>query len=118
VGQERVLYAEAFFQPYLETSLRALPYHYRNYRASEGTVIKFVIRGERDYIVFLYSEGSHWRLLSTCNGAPVSVVTIAQEVIWRIFTKGISPEEAKEYAHITGQQEAGLKILDMLAVMA
>ncbi len=66
------MYAREFFQPYLETSLRALPHHYRTMKMAKGTVLKFVIEGETDYVAFLYSEGSHWRLLNAHEGDPDS----------------------------------------------
>lgn len=118
VGQEQPLFAKELFQPYLETSLRALPYHYRTLKMSEGTVLKFVIQGEIDYVAFLTSKGDHWRLLDAHEGDFDSSVLIKQEIIWRIWTKGITPQEAANFVNITGNKEAGLKILDMLAVMA
>jgi hypothetical protein len=118
VGREQVLYAQEYYEPYLDTSMRALPHHYRHYDASVGTTLKFVIRGETDYYWFLCKERSGWQLRKEHAGEPVCETEIGQELAWRIFTKGITAEEAKKYVKATGRQEAGLKILDMLAVMA
>ncbi len=118
VGEEQALFTKALFQPYLETSLRALPYHYRTLREPTGTTLKFLIRGETEYVVFLRRGEESWQLLSSYEGEPDSTVEVGQEIIWRIFSKGISPSEAKKYVHITGNVEAGSTILNMLAVMA
>jgi uncharacterized protein (TIGR03083 family) len=118
VGEEQELFTKAIFRPYLETSLRALPYHYRTLWQPVGTTLKFLIRGEIDYIVFLSKEEDSWQLLNNYEGMPDSTVEVGQEIIWRIFSKGISPAEAQKYIRITGQTEAGAMLLNMLAVMA
>lgn len=118
VGQEQELYTREFYEPYLDTSMQALPHHYRHYHASVGTVLKFVIRGEIDYCWFLYKEKSGWQLMKECKDETACETEIKQDIAWRIFTKGITADEAKEYVKVNGRQEAGLKILDMLAVMA
>jgi uncharacterized protein (TIGR03083 family) len=118
VGQEEALYAGELFHPYLETSMRALPYHYRNVKEPAGTVIKFVVRGEIDYAWFLYSDGETWELQQATDLTPASEITMSKEISWRIFTKGIIPEEARKQVSSKGNPKLAEKIVDMVAVMA
>lgn len=46
------------------------------------------------------------------------LISIPDELAWRIFTRGIRQEEALANSEIKGKRELGLKIFDMLAVMA
>ncbi len=118
VGQEQELYVRELFQPYLETSMRALPYHYRNVKEADGTVIKFVVRGERDYVWFLQCEDGGWQLRKGYDGVPVGEVEMDKDLVWRIFTKGITPEEGKKLITSKGNTQLAEKIVDMVAVMA
>ena len=117
-GQEDILYQREFYFPYLDTSLRALPHHYRAVQAEEGEVIKVNISGDCGGNWYLYRSEYKWILVTECLFHPTCTITIAPEIAWRLFTKGIKPEEAKTYINIAGNELYGNKIFDMLAVMA
>lgn len=117
VGQEKELLEEKWYLPYLDTSVRALPYHYRDVEGKNLGLIKFTFLGETEKSWYLsYDKG--WKLLESANLTPVCEVRIKDEWAWRIFTKGISKEEAIAKSEIIGKQVLGLKIFDMIAVMA
>lgn len=118
VGKTNELYTKEFYYPYLETSLRALPYHYRNVEASNGELIKFSINGEGGGEWYLCFDGKQWNLVSNPTSNIINEVEIDGEIAWRIFTKGILKAEALKYVKIKGDQMLGEKILDLLAVMA
>ncbi len=118
VGQTRELYRAVFYHPHLETSMRALPHHYRDVTGNLHDVIKFTITGEGGGDWFLYHDATQWVLVVDCELKPVCEVSIEGEIAWRIFTKEIQKEEAEKQIKITGEQVLGEKIMDMLAVMA
>lgn len=118
VGQEQALYVGELFQPYLETSLRALPYHYRDVQAPPGTIIRFVVRAETDYVWFLHRSGDTWELQYTTDLVPVSEISMSKEISWRIFTKAITPKEARKQIMSKGNKPLAEKIVNMVAVMA
>ncbi|AEE51836.1 maleylpyruvate isomerase N-terminal domain-containing protein [Haliscomenobacter hydrossis] len=118
LGQEEVLYADELYYPHLDTSMRALPYHYRAVTAEEGAVIAFSVSGVRGAHWFLQREASAWTLHKTHQLPVVCSVNIEAAVAWRIFTKGISKAEALEHVQIQGERKLGEVVLDMLAVMA
>ncbi len=118
VGQTDELYSKEFYFPYLETSMRALPHHYRNVVASDGEAIKFSISGEGGGDWLLEYLENEWHLTEQSQTKIETEVIIDGEFAWRIFTKGISKNEAKNGVRIVGNQILGEKVLEMLAVMA
>ncbi len=115
VGREKELYKSEWYHPHLETSMRALPHHYRNFPGNKEEVLSFEITGEAGGIWHLYHDGNKWiqveNLIVTEN-----LITIEGEIAWRLFTKGIRKEETS--IKIQGNKQAGEHLLSMLAVMA
>jgi hypothetical protein len=56
--------------------------------------------------------------MSDITGRSVCEITIDGTIAWRLFTRGISRAEAVKYVTISGREDLGEKIFDMLAVMA
>ena len=117
VGQEKELLQAEWYLPYLDTSVRALPYHYRDLKGENGDLIKFTFEGVSNKSWWLYYEAG-WNLLTAINKKPTCEVLIKDAYAWRIFTKGIHKEEAMKKSIIKGNRTLGVKIFDMLAVMA
>ncbi|MEM1319969.1 MAG: maleylpyruvate isomerase N-terminal domain-containing protein [Bacteroidota bacterium] len=117
VQKEDVLLKHQWYFPYLDTSIRALPHHYRDTAGKPGEVIKFRFIGETEKNWFLCYDGG-WQLATRVDEKPVCEVSIADEYAWRIFTKGMKKEKAIKSSKIVGKQELGLRIFDMIAVMA
>lgn len=115
VGKEKELYKREWYHPHLETSMRALPHHYRKFPGKKDEVLSFEITGEAGGIWHLYHDGNKW--IQTENmKVTENLITIEGEIAWRLFTKGIKTEET--IISIKGNQQAGEYLLSMLAVMA
>jgi hypothetical protein len=117
LGGSSPLFSKLLFKPYLETSLRALPYQLKTYNADPGDTFTLKVSGE---------GGGEWHLLYTPEGwvftaeAPSYAVTkvhIDDQVIWRIFSRQISAEELKNRVMVSGNQSLAESFLDMKAVM-
>jgi uncharacterized protein (TIGR03083 family) len=106
-----------FYFPVLDCFLRALPYSYRNVSAKPGALAQFHISGECGGSWYLFRDGGAWTLIASPAGEIISEVTIPQEIAWRIFTKGIAPEEARTQAQVTGDEALGLHILEMISIV-
>ncbi len=111
------LFSKLFFKPYLETSLRALPYQLKTFSAEIGDTFSLKVSGE---------GGGEWHLIFTPEGwvftaeAPSYAVTkvhIDDQVIWRMFSKQISAEELKNRVMVSGNLALADLFLDMKAVM-
>lgn len=118
VGEADVLLKKEFYFPFLDTSFRALPHHYREVNAEEGDVIQVTVTGENGGDWFLYRSKNKWLLVTECKLIPICHIRIAPEIAWRLFTKGISREEAEPFISIVGNEFFGNKIFEILAVMA
>jgi hypothetical protein len=116
-SKDDILLQEKWYLPYLDTSVRALPHHYRNVPGNEGDLIEFSFKGDFNKSWYLtYEKG--WSLYCEVEKTPHSSVHIPNEIAWRIFTKGIPRDEAISLSKTEGRKDLGFKIFDMLAVMA
>lgn len=106
-----------FYFPVLDCFMRALPYAYRSVAAQAGSLAQFQIKGECGGSWYLYRDGKQWTLIASPAGEKIAETTIPQEIAWRIFTKGIVPEEAKIQVHVTGDEAVGLHILNMISIV-
>lgn len=106
-----------FYFPVLDCFLRALPYSCRNVSAKSGDLAQFNVSGEGGGSWYLFRDGGAWTLIASPAGEKISEVTIPQEIAWRIFTKGIVPEEAGTHVQVTGDEAVGLHILKMISIV-
>lgn len=118
VGKTELLYQREFYYPYLDTSMRALPHHYRDTVAGENDCIKFLVNGDGGGTWYLIRKNDKWNLKYECEYEPVCTAVIEGEIAWRMFTKGISKSEAENGVQITGKHQLGRQIFYLLAVMA
>jgi hypothetical protein len=116
VGQEAALLENELYIPFLDTSMRALPYHYRTVSGQKDEVIQFTVSGGNGSW-YLWHNGETWELLSACEIPPVCQVLLDKEKAWQIFTNGLKAQQALPYLQIQGKQSLGEHILTMLAVM-
>jgi hypothetical protein len=118
VHQTSPLYQKDLYYPYLATSMCALPHHYRHTTAPEGSSLVVTVLGEGGGTWTLHYDQSQWHLTDTVAENPICTIQLAEEVAWRIFTKGITKKEAQAHVVINGDVSVGEKIFEMLAVMA
>ncbi|RIW13428.1 hypothetical protein D0X99_16795 [Algoriphagus lacus] len=112
------LFSKRFFLPYLETSLRALPYHYRSIESPKGALVKIIITGQFYHTWWMKRIDSEWRLIPFSKLEPSAQLTISDKIAWRIFTKGIPFEMAVQEVEVKGDQKLAFHLLKLLAVMA
>ena len=106
-----------YFKPYLETSLRALPYQLKTFSADIGDTFSLIVSGEGggEWHLIYSSEG--WNFTTQAPSYAVTKVHIDDQVIWRMFSKQISSEELKNRVMVSGNQSLAELFLDMKAVM-
>jgi uncharacterized protein (TIGR03083 family) len=117
VGEEMVLLEEKWYLPYLDTSVRALPHHYRKVEGKDKDLVKFTFCGQTEKSWFLYFNKG-WELYTSSSQEPICEVKIRDDCAWKIFTKGMGREEAIANSEIIGDTKLGEKIFEMIAVMA
>lgn len=104
------------YQPVLDCFMRALPFHYRSISAAPGTGLTIHVPGACGGDWHLY-HGDAWMLAREPAGTIVATVSIPPDIAWRIFTKGIDREHAREHVRVTGDAALGSHVLTMLAIV-
>jgi uncharacterized protein (TIGR03083 family) len=107
-----------FYFPVLDCFMRGLPYAYRSVAAHAGSLARFNISGECGGSWYLFRDSEDWNLIAAPTGETISETTIPQEIAWRIFTKGIAPEEARTQVQAMGDEAVGLHILNMISIVS
>ncbi len=107
-----------FFAPVLETFVRALPHTYRDVHATNGTLIHLIISGEAGGEWYLQREQETWVLGKNVASPADATVVLDQESAWRLFTKGISKDEAFKQATYKGDEMLARKVFDTVSIIA
>lgn len=113
-----VLAERKWLFPVLDTFLRALPYTYRDVGAAEGTAVCFHIQGEAGGDWSLIRQDGAWELWVGEASQAASSVNLDQDLAWRLFTRGIAPEKARDRVSVAGDQTLGMHILHVVSIMA
>lgn len=106
-----------FVRPVLDTFLRGAPHAYRDLDAPEGTEVRVDLDGEGGGSWSLTRENGRWGL-APGGASPAAVVRLPVDTAWRLWTRGLTPEAARERAQLEGQAALGAPLLKMVTVMA
>lgn len=118
VGKTDVLMTKELFYPFINTFMRGLPHAYRNTEAPVGTVVQVNITGDAGGSWHLIRNEEQWLLQEGDATGAAAIVSIPPSTAWKLFTKGLTPQEALQTASITGDAALGKAALSMIAVMA
>lgn len=102
----------------LDMFVRALPLAYRDTDALEGSVVTLWLIGDGGGSWSLLRRDERWRLLTVTDLAPTCTVTLPVDAAWRLFTKGISSEQARREAIIEGEVALAEPVLHMVSIIA
>ena len=103
--------------PVLETFMRGMPHAFRNVQAAHGALLQINIEGEAGGSWFLQRRDSGWSLVEQ-GSRPDAVLTMDQELAWRLFTKAVDPQQAAQQVGLSGDRALGMHALSLVAVLA
>lgn len=107
-----------FLAPVLDTFLRALPYAYREISRHEGSTLYVEITGPAGGAWTLRREGDGWRLYHGTVAMPDAHVTTDPDTAWRLFTKGLTPDQARPSIRMEGEPALTEPFLQVVAIIA
>jgi uncharacterized protein (TIGR03083 family) len=107
-----------WLNPVLDVFMRALPFTYRQVMAEAGTSLAIEVRGEAGGVWTLARVGGDWDLLMGSDPNAATRVSLDQEIAWKLFSKGLSREQAARDIRMEGDRSLGQPLLGALAVMA
>jgi uncharacterized protein (TIGR03083 family) len=110
---------EAYFlTPVLATFMHALPQTFRGVDAPEGTGISLAVTGEAGGTWSVMREQDRWQLYRGKPDHSQAEVELPEDTTWRLFTKGIPKEAARQMAKLSGDLHLAEKVLETVAIIA
>jgi uncharacterized protein (TIGR03083 family) len=106
------------YRPVLDCFVRGLPFLFRDTDAPVGTSILVEISGDCGGRWMLFRGATGWVLVEDSVDEFAARVSIPQSLAWRIFTKGIDRQSAREQIEIHGDPGLGEKVLELTAIVA
>jgi uncharacterized protein (TIGR03083 family) len=107
-----------WFAPVLETFVRGLARPLAEVAVPIGSALRLTIAGDAGGEWVALREEDGWRLGIGPGIEAAASVKLDQEIAWRLFTKGITSEEARQAAAITGDPLLADRILDTVSILA
>jgi uncharacterized protein (TIGR03083 family) len=107
-----------FFFPVLDAFARAVSHTLRDAVAPAGTRVSLVVTGEAGGVWTAERTAGDWALVSGDASRADATLTIDQDVAWRLFTKGIMPEQAAHRAVVRGDDALAAPLLRMVSIIA
>jgi uncharacterized protein (TIGR03083 family) len=107
-----------WFAPVLDAFVRGLPRVLRDASVPDGATLRLIISGDAGGEWVALRQDGH-RTLGTAPGMPVdATVELDEDRAWRLFTKGISKDEARRAARIEGDESLAERALDTVSILA
>jgi hypothetical protein len=107
-----------WFAPVLATFVLALPRALAGTDAANGTAVRLVIPGEPGGVWTARKEADAWRMADTAGSRADAEVELDAEIAWRLFTRGLSREDARSVTRIQGDPRLGDAVLDVVSILA
>lgn len=112
------LLTKELFYPFIDTFMCGLPHCYRNVEAATGTSLQVTVTTEAGGDWFLTKSTTNWQLSKEKPDTIAAHCRIDPETAWKLFSKGIRPEEALQHVSLSGDEQLALPALHLVAVMA
>jgi hypothetical protein len=80
-------------------------------------VLLVEVEGECGGQWLLSRQTDSWSLVKESPAQPAARVTIPQEIAWRVFTKGIDRDSAREQIKMEGDPRLANRVLDLTAIV-
>ncbi len=104
--------------PVFDTFMLALPNALREVDAPLGANIHVTIRGGAGCTWIVCNAASGWEFGSNRGAKPFATVALDQDIAWRLYTKGITSEDALPHIERAGDPAALDTLLGMVTVLA
>ena len=104
--------------PVLDAFVRGLPRVLRDAPWSDGATLRLAISGDAGGEWIALRQNGEWMLGSAPGIAADATVELDEDVAWRLFTKGMSKEDARQRARIEGDAALADRALDTVSILA
>jgi mycothiol maleylpyruvate isomerase-like protein len=107
--------------PCLDIFMRALPFTFRNVEANLGSIVGVTVTGAAGGEWYVEKQMSGWEQIAELPRSPTAFVSMDQDTAWKLVTKRRRLEAIRQefpLIQITGDEDLGLHVLEMVSVMA
>lgn len=108
----------AFFLPFVEVCLKALPHTFREVPAIDGTCIQLSISGACGGRWFFFAHQGQWQIGEAAINTPIAEVTITPEAFWKLVSKSKRHRDLEAFIEVKGDQLMAEKLLSMVSFIA
>jgi uncharacterized protein (TIGR03083 family) len=103
--------------PVLDVFARGLPHALRMHGRPEGATAHLEVRGPAGGLWGVVRQDARWQITQPL-GEPTARVSMDQDTFWRLATRGITVEQARQRSTTTGDADLASSITALLAVVA
>jgi uncharacterized protein (TIGR03083 family) len=107
-----------WFAPVLDAFVRGLPRVLRDAPVPDGAALRLTIAGDAGGEWVALRHDGDWMLGTAPSMIVDATVELDEDRAWRLFTKGISKEEAQQTARIEGDEVLAERALDTVSILA
>jgi uncharacterized protein (TIGR03083 family) len=106
--------------PVMDTFVRAVPYALRHVPAEPGTGVQIRVTGPGAGAWTVWRRDDDWavsRGLASANDAVAAQVELSSACLWRVATRGISVQAAREQATVSGDETLASAVLSLVSIV-
>lgn len=107
-----------YLHPALDVFLRGAPHAYRDAAPEDGTGVRVEIKGGAGGAWHLRREGGRWDLVEGLDRPPATRVILDADTAWRLWTRGIDQDAARERSRVEGDPALAAPLFAMVTIMA
>lgn len=116
--KNELLFARELYEPYLLTSIHAIPHHFRNLNFPTNSSLEIQFVGDFSIIFSIMKRETRWVLKMGKSSEETARVIVPIRLAWKIFSKvPIDPKE-KENISMEGDARLTSHFFQTLAIMA
>jgi uncharacterized protein (TIGR03083 family) len=103
--------------PVIDTFMRGLPNTLGVQHAEPGRSVRVEVHGPGGGTWVASLDRSRWRLDGKDDHRADAVVQISSDTLWRLATRGLSPEQARQRASLSGDHTLASAVLQLLSII-
>ena len=103
--------------PVIDTFQRAVPHALRDLSPADGTCVQIQVTGAGGGNWTAQRRNTIWTVDRGSATQPAALVRLPSDDFWRVATRVITVETAREQAHISGDQALGAAVLNLIAII-
>jgi hypothetical protein len=109
--------SEQLMAPVIDTFQRAVPHTLRDLSPADGTCVQIQVTGTGGGSWTAQRRNGTWAIDRGPAPQPAALVQLSSDCFWRVATRGITVETAREQALISGDQALGAAVLNLVAII-